>query len=186
MCLNNRFIMHFGVLKNWSIHSHPPFISNSLSSILLFAQIFPGLYKTQVKCPSLAGFLYSTVSRKGGQWQPSVIIMQGHCTLRKICSACFLQESYFWKILCIFCTFFHLLSLLVSCFLERPTVISYETKPLSAEEVPDLLVCREDGFDKKKLELYGYNQKKISEYIKGRNDKQFIGWSGTNESDPLR
>ena len=65
-------------------------------------------------------------------------------------------------------------------------MISYETVPLSAEEVPDMLVCREDGFDKKKLELYGFNQKKISEYIKGRNDKKFIGWSGTNGSDPLR
>ena len=80
----------------------------------------------------------------------------------------------------------HLSFLLRTFFWEKPTASSFEYVRLQEDSVPDILVCRDDGFDVKKLAGFGYNQKKISEYVKGRNDQHFIGWSGGDGSDPLR
>ena len=103
-----------------------------------------------------------------------------------VCSACFVNENYFWKVLCFGCTALHLSFLFRDFFLTKPTVSSFETIRLSLDILPDVLVCRENAFNITKLVWYGYKQK-IYEYIKGfGKNNTFVGLSGSNGSDPLR
>ena len=84
------------------------------------------------------------------------------------------------------CTALHLSFLFRDFFLTKPTVSSFETIRLSLDILPDVLVCRENAFNLTKLVRYGYKQN-IYEYIKGiGNNSTFVGWSGSNGSDPLR
>ena len=70
--------------------------------------------------------------------------------------------------------------------MTKPTVSSFETIRLSLDILPDVLVCRDNAFNLTKLVRYGYKQN-IYEYIKGiGKNKTFVGWSGSNGSDPLR
>ena len=102
-------------------------------------------------------------------------------------SACFVNEKYFWKVLSICCTVLLLIQLLWDFFWIKPTVSSFETIKLSQDIFPDILVCKDNGFELKELERYGYSHNKIGDYVYGigKNNK-FVGWSGLDRSDPLR
>ena len=104
---------------------------------------------------------------------------------RRILSAFFQQEKYFWKLLCLCCTGILVFQLLEDYLWIKPTVSSFEQVSLSSDMFPDILVCREAGFDPIKLGKYGY--KKVSKYVDGVGDTgTFVGWSGLHNMDPLR
>ena len=105
--------------------------------------------------------------------------------IRQLLLVCFVQEKYLWKLLCVCCTGFLALQLLLDCFLVKPTGSSFQQLPLAAENIPDILVCREIGFDPRKLRKYGYT--KVSEYYDGMDiSGKFVGWSGMENYEPLR
>ena len=105
----------------------------------------------------------------------------------KVFSACFVNENYFWKAFCFCCTALHLSFLFRDFFWAKPTVSSYEKIRLSLDIFPDVLICRDNGFNLNKLVIYGYKHNKISQYVKGiGKNNTFVGWSGSNGSDPLR
>ena len=101
--------------------------------------------------------------------------------------ACFVNENYFWKVFCFGCTALHLSFLFHDFFWTKPTVSSFETIQLSLDIFPDVLVCRENAFNLKNLVRYGYKQNEIYEYVKGiGKNNTFVGWSGSDGSDPFR
>ena len=105
--------------------------------------------------------------------------------LTRLLSLCFTQEKYFWKLICVSCTCVLVLELMLKCFVIRPTSSSFEQIQLSQNDIPNILVCKEIGFDPRKLGKYGYA--KVSRYNAGiANTGRFIGWSGLENMDPLR
>ena len=100
-------------------------------------------------------------------------------------SACFVKEKYFWKVLCLCCTALLLFWLLMDFFWIKPTVSTEEKINLSQDIFPNILVCRENGFDQKQLESYGYPSS--FGYFTGIDkNNTFVGWSGLDNTDPLR
>ena len=105
--------------------------------------------------------------------------------IRGVFSTCFVTEQYFWKLVCIFCTGLLFSRLLWDCFWIRPTVSTVEKIKLTLDIFPDILVCKEHGFEIKQLKSYGY--KSTANYVEGiGEDNKFRGWSGLKDSDPLR
>ena len=97
----------------------------------------------------------------------------------------FVEEKYIWKLACLCCTGFLLIQILDNYLVTKPTVSSEEEVKLSDISFPDLVICLENGFDKKSLKKHGYNNSWL--YTAGLDKhRNFIGWSGTNNKDPLR
>ena len=92
-------------------------------------------------------------------------------------SLCFLKDQYFWKLLCVCCAGFLGLDLLLECFMVKPTVSSFQQMSLVPGDIPDILVCKDVGFDPEQLGIYGYSN--VSKYNDGiGNNGKFVGWSG--------
>ena len=85
--------------------------------------------------------------------------------IRQLILVCFVQEKYLWKLLCVCCTGFLALQLLLDCFLVKPTGSSFQWMPLCAGDVPNILVCNEVGFEPRQLRKYEH--KKVSDYNDG-------------------
>ena len=103
----------------------------------------------------------------------------------RIFSSCFIQEKYFWKFLCVFCSGVLTLHLLREWILVKPTGSSYQQVPLAISDIPDILVCRKEGFHPGKLKEYGYE--KAGKYYDGvSSNGMFVGWSGLHNFDPIR
>ena len=103
----------------------------------------------------------------------------------ELLSLCFIKEKYFWKLVCVSCTATLVLELLIKCFLIRPTGSSFEQIQLNPNDVPNMLVCKEIGFEPRQFWKYGYE--KVSKYNDGiANTGKFIGWSGLKNIDSLR
>ena len=84
--------------------------------------------------------------------------------------------------ICLCCTGSLLIESFVDYFKIKPTVSSFHKVRLSEISFPDVLVCYENGFDEKKMNLYGY--KASGYYYRGwDNQNNLIGWSGINEQD---
>ena len=95
------------------------------------------------------------------------------------------KEKYIWKVFCIFCTFILFLQLFADYFIVKPTVSSVAEISLEQVYFPDVFVCLENGFDKKRLNLHGYDSS--GNFYFGINQAQdFIGWSGFDTLDPFR
>ena len=66
-----------------------------------------------------------------------------------------------------------------------PTVSSFEKMELSPEFIPDILVCRGEGFKENNLKKHGYNS--VRKYVNGYGDtRKFVGWNGLLDLNPLR
>ena len=100
-------------------------------------------------------------------------------------SACFINEKYIWKLLCLCCTVLLLMWLFRDFFWIKPTVTTVEKIKLSQDIFPNILVCREMGFDQKQLESHGY-QGPFGYFTGFDKNNTFIGWSGLDNKDPLR
>ena len=102
-----------------------------------------------------------------------------------IFSVWFIQEKYFWRLLCAFCSGVLTIHLLTEWIVVKPTGSSYQQVPLSVLDIPDILVCRREGFHHGKLREYGYQ--KTSKYNDGvASNGMFVGWSGLHNLDPIR
>ena len=102
-----------------------------------------------------------------------------------IFSILFVKEKYVWKLACLVCTGLLLIQIFEDFFINKPTVSSVDELDLSDIQFPDLIICREDGFNKRWLVELGYN--KSWNYFIGRDHLQnFIGWSGKGNKDPFR
>ena len=102
-----------------------------------------------------------------------------------IIGSLFIHEKYCWKHLCIAYTGYLVIDNLLDYLIIKPTFSSLENKHLLPEDIPDILVCREVGFDHEKLFKHGY--KKVSKYNDGvAINGKFVGWSGLNQTHPLR
>ena len=102
-----------------------------------------------------------------------------------IFSTLFVKEKYVWKLACLVCTGLLLIQIFEDFFINKPTVSSVDELDLSDIQFPDLIICREDGFNKRWLVELGYN--KSWNYFIGRDHLQnFIGWSGKGNKDPFR
>ena len=102
-----------------------------------------------------------------------------------IIGSLFIHEKYCWKLLCIACAGYLVIDNLLDYLIIRPTFSSLENKHLLPEDIPDILVCREVGFNHEKLLKYGY--KKVSKYNDGvAINRKFVGWNGLNHTHPLR
>ena len=102
-----------------------------------------------------------------------------------IFSILFVKEKYIWKLACLVCTGLLLIQIFEDFFINKPTVSSVDELDLSDIQFPDLIICREDGFNKRWLVELGYN--KSWNYFIGRDHLQnFIGWSGKGNKDPFR
>ena len=70
-------------------------------------------------------------------------------------------------------------------FWIKPTVSTVEKIQLSQDNFPNILFCRQIGFDQKQLEKYGYHG--LFEYFTGMDkNNTFVGWSGLDNKDPMR
>ena len=97
----------------------------------------------------------------------------------------FVDEKYFWKIICLCCTGWLLLQVIVDFFIVKPTFSAVENSKLSQIYFPDIVVCLENGFDQKQLKLYDYDTSLL--YFLGRSGRdKFIGWSGKENTDQFR
>ena len=95
------------------------------------------------------------------------------------------KEKYVWKAFCIFCTFILFLQLFADYLIVKPTVSSVAEISVDQVDFPDVFVCLENGFDKRRLNLHGY----ISSgniYFGINQAQHFIGWSGSDKFDPFR
>ena len=102
-----------------------------------------------------------------------------------IFSTLFVKEKYVWKLACLVCTGLLLIQIFEDFFINKPTVSSVDELDLSDIQFPDLIICREDGFNKRWLVELGCN--KSWNYFIGRDHLQnFIGWSGKGNKDPFR
>ena len=102
-----------------------------------------------------------------------------------VLSICFLKEKYFWKLVCLICTSLLIFQLSLDYFLIKPTVSTLKKVPLSPDYIPDILICRGEGFKKRNLKEHGYNS--VGKYINGYgNNGKFVGWNGLHDIDPLR
>ena len=101
-----------------------------------------------------------------------------------ILSSLFFEEKYLWKLICLCCTGLLLVQIFLNFFFVKPTVTSVERTNLSKINFPDIIVCFEDGFDKEKLDYYGYPDS--YRYFLGQSKDNFIGWSGIENEDSFR
>ena len=66
-------------------------------------------------------------------------------------------------------------------FIKRPTVTSFTEEELSPATFPEIMICSNNGFSQKWLNIYGYDDS--FQYRKGLpRDKSFIGWFGHQPS----
>ena len=66
-------------------------------------------------------------------------------------------------------------------FTKRPTVTSFTEEELNPSTFPEIMICSNNGFSQKWLNIYGYGDS--FQYRKGvPRDKSFIGWFGPEPS----
>ena len=66
-------------------------------------------------------------------------------------------------------------------FIKRPTVTSFTEEELTPSSFPEIIICSDNGFSQKWLNIYGYDDS--FQYKKGLpRDKSFIGWFGHQPS----
>ena len=101
----------------------------------------------------------------------------------------FLRQNYFWKLLSIACVAYLFTQLLLDLVWIKPTFTSTENIQLTNEIFPDILVCKEHGFNLGQLNISGYKDQEY--YLFGSQileDKGslFVGWNGWNNTDTVR
>ena len=74
---------------------------------------------------------------------------------------------------------------LVNFAIVKPTVTSKEEKGLEFDDIPEVVICIEPGFDIEVLKKYGYKRTLL--YYRGRrpSDLKFIGWNGDKNKSSL-
>ena len=74
---------------------------------------------------------------------------------------------------------------LVNFAIVKPTVTSKEEKGLEFDDIPEVVICIEPGFDIEVLKKYGYKRTLL--YYRGRrpSDSKFIGWNGDKKKSSL-
>ena len=83
------------------------------------------------------------------------------------------------------CTGLLLIQIFQDFFIGKPTISSVHELDIFDIQFPDLIICRQDGFNKSGLGEHGYNTS--WNYFIGRDYLQnFIGWSGRDNIDPFR
>ena len=66
-------------------------------------------------------------------------------------------------------------------FVKRPTVTSFTEEQLTPTSFPEIIICSNNGFSQKWLNIHGYDDS--FQYKKGvPRDKSFIGWFGHQPS----
>ena len=67
----------------------------------------------------------------------------------------------------------------------KPTVTSKEEKGLEFDDIPEVVICIEPGFDIEVLKKYGYKRTLL--YYRGRrpSDLKLIGWNGDKNKSSL-
>ena len=78
------------------------------------------------------------------------------------------------KLICTLLTCFLLIQELYTFVVTKPTLTFIEEKKLEVEDLPEVVICLEPGFDNKVLEKYGYKD----HYSRGLMNGKFIGWNG--------
>ena len=97
----------------------------------------------------------------------------------------FMREKYVWTVTCICCTGLLFHEIFMDFFVAKPTITSVEETNLSEIDFPDVLVCVQNGFSRKMLKRYGYDDS--FGYFVGQDEwGNFIGWNGLNNEDPFR
>ena len=92
----------------------------------------------------------------------------GLCSLRKVL-----------KLSCALLTLFLIYQLIHTFLVIRPTTTSKEEKDLDISDLPEVVICLENGLDSKVLENYGYSRP-VSYFI-GMTGHLFVGWNGISE-----
>ena len=96
-----------------------------------------------------------------------------------------------WKVICrdfrllklcfVVMTTYLLYEELLVFFIRRPTVTSFTEEELTSASFPEIIICSNNGFSQKWLNIYGYADS--FQYKKGLpKDKSFIGWFGHHPS----
>ena len=100
--------------------------------------------------------------------------------------ACFVKEKYFWKLLCFCCTALLVHQILVDFLFVKPTGSTVERVKLSEDMFPDIIVCKDEGFNKEKLRGHGYDT--VFGYATGgvHPHETLVGWGGNSSTDTLR
>ena len=90
-----------------------------------------------------------------------------------------------FKFACALLTLLLISQELVNFAIVKPTLTSKEEKGLEFDDIPDVVICIEPGFDIEVLKKYGYKRTLL--YYRGRrpSDSKFIGWNGDKKSPPL-
>ena len=88
-----------------------------------------------------------------------------------------------FKVICALLTLFLICQELFTFVVEKPSTTSREEKDIDINDIPEVVICLEPGFDTKVLEKYGYND--VGLYYKGIVDGEFVGWNGNkNKTKP--
>ena len=88
-----------------------------------------------------------------------------------------------FKVICALLTLFLICQELFTLVVEKPSTTSREEKDIDINDIPEVVIGLEPGFDTKVLEKYGYND--VGLYYKGIVDGEFVGWNGNeNKTKP--
>ena len=96
-----------------------------------------------------------------------------------------MKEKYACIIACICCTGLLCYEISLEFFVVKPTASSVEEINLAEIKFPDVLVCVRNGFSRKMLKRYGYDNS-FEYYVGPDKFANFIGWSGLNNEEPVR
>ena len=103
-----------------------------------------------------------------------------------MCKKWFLDFCSFkivFKVICALLTLLLIYQELFTFVVEKPSTTSREEKDIDINDIPEVVICLEPGFDTKVLEKYGYND--VGVYYKGIVDGEFVGWNGNeNKTKP--
>lgn len=67
---------------------------------------------------------------------------------------------------------------LVNFVITKPTTISTQEKSLQNEDLPEVLVCAEPGFNLEAQRRFGYGG---HQYYRGFIGDKFVGWNGEKD-----
>ena len=86
--------------------------------------------------------------------------------------------THLFAITCVALTFLLGYQELVNFIIRKPTTISTQEKSLQNEDLPEVLVCAEPGFNLEALRRFGYEYNK---YYRGFIGDKFVGWNGEKD-----
>ena len=92
----------------------------------------------------------------------------------------FFKITHFFAVMCTTLTLLLVYQELVNFIFTKPTTTSTEEKNLQNEDLPEVVVCAEPGFNLAVQESYGYGR---HHYYRGFIGDKFVGWNGGKDEE---